>query len=246
MRKIIIFLVLIFTTISFAQKSVLLRYNYKKGDKYLLEMNINQKMGSVMNMDMGMKMFYNISGVKDTIYNLELGFTGVTMNSLQGTESINYDSSADESKMNEEQKKMHEQMKKLLELVVAGKCSSRGRMFDFKVIKGEGTSTNLVNQMNSVTYPEKPVKVGDSWNGVHDKKEEGMKIEYVYTVKAIHKNTVDVGITGKISGIANGTVSGDMEIDKKTGATPKTNMKMDMSMLGQSIKSTVVATFKKQ
>lgn len=248
MKKFFTLATLMITLISFSQETVLLRYNYKKGDNYLLKMNMEQDMGKLMVMDMKMNMSYKIKDVKDTIFNLELGFTEIKTDVKSGKENISYNSNTKEADMNKEQKKMHQSMKKLLELVVAGKCTHRGKMYDFKVIKGEGFSSQFTNQMNSVIYPEKPVKVGDYWEGEQDKATEGIKtkMNYKYTVKAINKKTVDVRIEGTISGVLSGTITGDMVIDKETGNNAVVNMNMEMNMFEQTIKSTISTTCEKQ
>lgn len=93
-------------------------------------------------------------------------------------------------------------------------------------------------------YPEKPVKVGDSWTKNVDKTMNSMKMkqEIKYTVKEIKDNNVLLDMTGIItSAMASDSTSavkldmsgdekGSMELLRSTGLVSKANIDMTMKM----------------
>lgn len=88
-------------------------------------------------------------------------------------------------------------------------------------------------------YPEKPVKIGDSWSKNLDRSINNMKMnmDMKYTLKDIKEKTVLIDVAGKIktsgnesdkaTGVnMNGDTKGSMEIDKATGTVNHCEMEM--------------------
>lgn len=105
-------------------------------------------------------------------------------------------------------------------------------------------TSELKNQMNGVEYPEKAVRVGDTWKMTRT--EKGVEMNFVYTVKTITSSEVLVDISGKVGGIAEGTISGNMTIDAKTGVPRKSKIDTDMTAGGQEIMISVITSVTKQ
>lgn len=242
MKRIISLLVLVVSLTTVAQESVLLRYNYNKNDKTITNIDLKQDVPMVGEMKMKMSMLMEIVEVKDTMYVVNMSFEKVTTEIV--SKGVKYDSTVKESEMTDDAKEMHKSMKPLLEMVVQGNMSKRGEMSDFKVIKGEGNPDDFQSQMkSSLTFPKNPVKVGSSWS-LTDKKQQGMEMKYTYTVKSIKDKEVELDLSGEISGLMGGKMSGAVSVEKKTGMASNMDMKMELSMLGQTLNSVVKAETK--
>ncbi len=237
MKKIFILLLLGVTIISTAQESVLLRINYKKGNKYLIKMDMNNDMGSMGFMNMKTEMESNITDVKDTIFETVMSFKRVSMDMIQQGITMSYDSNKKESELDERGRVLKAQIEPMLKMFITSKIDIFGKVLETKVEPNLPSSSKFSEQSNSVVYPKKAVKVGDIWTAEKDK--QGMKINFIYTVKSITKENVNVDLSGKISGVGIGKVSGNMKIDRSIGIPTVFNMNMDISTNGINIKTTI-------
>jgi hypothetical protein len=70
-----------------------------------------------------------------------------------------------------------------------------------------------------------------------------MKLEYKVTL--ITNNEVHLSMTGKVSGATDGTITGTLVVDKKSGVTKVSKVTTNVSAMGQSV-STVVNTVTKK
>ena len=95
-----------------------------------------------------------------------------------------------------------------------------------------------------VIYPKKPVKVNDSWTMV--KSEKGVNFNFRYTVKSILKELVVLHVSGSVSGLANGTITGAIEIDRATGNALKTRINMDVGANGVQMSTRIIASIRKR
>lgn len=115
----------------------------------------------------------------------------------------------------------------------------------------------------NVQFPNKPVKVGESWEGELVQKNKGMdmKVKSTYTLKAIKDGIAEVEMKSVIStdttsnelfGKISGTQSGTSYIELKTGWSKEMKLTQDMTMEmgegGQTVpmkmKSTITLTSK--
>lgn len=240
MKKTITFLMLaMITVVSMAQESTLLRLNYNPGDKYLVTMSINQE--TMMSMDVSMDM--EVKEVVDTIINVEMAFKDIAMDMNQNGMQMSYDSKTPEDELDEIGKAMHNQFAPMLTAIIYGKMSNRAETLETKVEPALPGMDQFSNG-SGVVYPKKALKVGDSWTA--EKIENGMEMNIIYTVKSIETNLVNIEISGDISLLAEGTISGNMEIDRNSGNVNNTMMYMDMNMSGQEMKMSVGMTSTKQ
>lgn len=100
-------------------------------------------------------------------------------------------------------------------------------------------------------YPDKPVKVGDTWNKDMDRNMNNMamKVNSKYSVKEVTDNSVVLEVTGTIaaagkdstattSGIdMKGNTKGTMDIDRATGLAKKGTMEMNMKITTPGLSS---------
>lgn len=229
MKKIFTLLIIAITLNISAQKSTLLRLNYNVGDQYLVSMNVSQG----EKMDMNFEMSMDVKEIQDTIYNVEMGIKRIMMKMSQGDMQMSYDSNVGEAELDDMGKMMKTQFEPLLAAKIFTKMSHRAESLGTTVEPDIPGMDQFTQNSGTVVYPEEAVKVGDSWTA--EKTEKGMEMKFKYTVKSIEKTVVNVEITGTISNVAEGTISGVMEIEKATGNVNSTSMDMNMNISGQEM-----------
>ena len=244
MKKLLILIVIAFTINTNAQESTLLRLNYKKGDVYETTMNMSQEMGTVMSMDMTITMNTNITASTADTYVGEMKISGITMDMSQGGMSISYDSSKSDEDLDATGKMMKAQMGPMLQAVITVKGNSLGEVTETTVEPNIPGTSDFANQSNNVVYPEKALRVGDTWT--MNKEEKGMNIDFTYKVTSITSTNVLLDVSGKVSGNASGTVTGTMDIDKNSGVPLVAKIDMDLDAQGQKLTTKMVATTKRK
>jgi hypothetical protein len=242
MKKLLYLVVFAFTINATAQ-SALLRLNYNKGDKYTMNMKMSQDMGAVMSMDMTMKMSQEIKSVTGDEYVSEMKIGKITMDMSQGGMNMSYDSSKSDAELDQMGQMMKGQMEPMLKAVITAKGNNLGEVISTTVEPNTPGTSDLANQSSNVVYPKNKVKVGDTWD--YTKSDKGMTMTFKYTVKSITSKNVVLAITGDVGGAASGTISGSMNIDRKSGVPTKSNINMDMDVQGQAMKTAMEMTMTK-
>lgn len=236
MKKI---LFLLFAVIAFnvtSQENVLLRYNFKKGDVYEIEIKMTQEVGVFMAQTTGLVMTQTTTSADNDVFVNEGKIDKMTFNMLQGGNTTNYDSSKKEEDLDDTGKIMKQQMDPILSSVITTKSNEIGEVIDISVEPNNPQTSQLTNQSSSIAYPKEAVKVGSEWSST--KEESGMTIKLTYKVLSISKTNVELGVTGEVSGLANGTASGNVSVDRVSGFPIKSKIEMKMETQGQKINIT--------
>ena len=242
MKKILAFALIAFTTISVAQESVKLRLNYKKGDKYVMKMTMNQTM-PVMSMNMKMDADIEVTDIKEDTYISEMKFTKIDMGMLQGGMEMSASTEDKEEDLDAMSKQMKAQLDAMLSVIITSVTNNLGKVIGIKAEPNLPGMEQMTNQTGNVTYPEKALRVGDSWTD--ERTEQGMVTKSTYKVKSISKDIVALDVAGEISGIGEGKLSGDMDIERETGVPKNSNLKMEMKIQGQDMKTNMNMTMEK-
>jgi len=229
MKKLFTLVALAVTLMSTAQESTLLRLKYKVGDKYLVSMDLEQ--GGMLSMNI--KMGLDVKEVVDTIYNIDTTIKSIKMDISQGGVNMSYDSKTPDAELDEMGKKMQAQFAPMLAATIFTKMTHRAETIETIVEPEVAGMDQFTNSSGTVVYPKDAVVVGDSWT--INKLEKGMDMTMIYTVKAIDKEIVEVEISGTIELLAEGTISGNMEINKATGNVNYSTMDMNMIAGGQEM-----------
>jgi hypothetical protein len=244
MKKLLILLVMVFAINITAQESTLLRLNYKNGDSYIMDMKVSQDAGTVMSMIMNMKMKQDITSVTGDTYVSQMKIFHISMDMNQGGMNMNYDSSKKDDELDEMGKMLKSQMGPMLQAVITVKGNSIGEVTETIVEPNVPGTQDLANQSSNVVYPEKAVKVGDTWT--MSKLDQGMDMSFIYKVTSITKEHVLIDVAGTVAGIADGTISGDMKVDRNSGVPLVSNVNMSMTSQGQDLSTKMTATISKQ
>ncbi|WP_397446126.1 DUF6263 family protein [Polaribacter sp. R77954] len=243
MKKLVLLIITLIAVNLTAQQSVVLRYNYKKGDVYEIKMKMTQEMGDVMAQTTNMVMSQKTVAINgDTIVN-NTKIEKMSMDMLQGGQIISFDSSKKDDELDEMGKMMKTQMAPLLSVVMTSKLSSLGDLLDTTIEPNIPQAQEMGKQNSSVVYPKEEVKVGSTWSTT--KQENGMTVKIDYTVKSISDTEVVLNIGGDVSGMGTGTVSGNMNIDKDSGVPVVSKLEMNLNVQGQNLKIGVSSTIEK-
>jgi hypothetical protein len=226
-----------------AQEAVLLRLNYEKGVTYDISMKSSQEMGTVMSMGMTLDMSVKILEVKDGIYESEMKFSKISMDMLQGGNIMSYDSSKSDAELDDTGKMMKAQMEPMLEAVIFAKGNDLGEVLETKVEPNIPGVSEMGKQTSTIIYPKGAVKIGTTWTS--SKNEKGMVMDFVYKVKSILKDKVELDLSGKVSGMASGDITGHIDIDRKTGIPTNTLIDLTLSASGQKLLSKMTMTMSK-
>lgn len=241
MKKILILVFVLASTLSFAQESTLLRLNYTKGDKYLV--NTSQSINSsAMVMDNVTGMTMEVVGSADGVFTTDMKITKVAVDMMQGGMSMSYDSSKKDSELDQMGLMMKQQMGPMLQMVVTTKADAYGKIQDISVTPDSPLAAQFKNQ-TGISFPKEAVKVGSVWEDQTDT--QGLKLTIEYKVTAITTDKVLLTCTAVISGAAEGKMNGTIELDKKTGITLKSSLKNEMNTQGQDMEMMVETTMKK-
>lgn len=242
-KSILTTLVLVFTLASFAQESVLLRLNYKKGDSYLLKMDMKQDMG-IMKMDMKMHLKTDVITVNNGAFNTKNQFVKIAMDMEAQGQEIHYDSDAKEEEMDDLAKGMHAEMKPLKETIILITYDALGNVTESKIEEGKSNIEAFKENMTSFVLPKQEVSVGSTWNN-EKTSTKGVKMEYIYKVTAIKEKEVLLDVSGKISELATGNITGTAVLDRETGTLSNMELKLNMEMMGMSVKSEITTIVEK-
>ena len=241
MKKLFILFLVVSSTISVAQESVVLRVKYKKGDKFLMKMNQTMtSTGMLManNMDMATEVLDN----EKNVFTLETKIIKVAMNIMQGTNQMSYDSSKKNDDLDQMGQMLKTQVDPLLQVIVTTKTDQFGDILENIVTPAVQGSEQLKNQAG-ISFPKKAVKVGDTWTNENEM--QGMKTTTEYKVTKITEEKVFLTASGIVSGAGTGTLKGTFEVDRNTGVTLKSVLDTDINAQGQDMKVGVEITMEK-
>ncbi|MDT7832920.1 hypothetical protein RQM59_11050 [Flavobacteriaceae bacterium S356] len=228
------------------QESVVLKYNYKKGDKYVMQMSFKQNMGIAGGMNLSMKANINVVESSKETFKLANKIKKVSADVSQGGKTMHYDSDMKDSELDDEGKKMKAQFASALKAISYTTFNNRGKILSVKVepkIPGANQASNQSLMTYSV-FPKEAVKVGSTWTNEQDI--QGMKLTIIYTVTKITAKSVETSLSGNINvmGVA-GKITGDASFSRKTGNTDSMKMDTSISMQGMTMSMGTSATIKK-
>lgn len=212
MKRILIVFIT-FLSLSLSAQEVLLRVNYKKGDKYLLKMELNQSLGITGGMKMKAEMVSNITSVMTGAIIRETRINQIAVDIIQGKKTLSYDSNTKEENLNEQGKELKKQFQPMMEAVISQVVNRYGQIVHSKV---EPKVPGMDNFNEPTEYPEEPVKVGSTWSSEVSDDDSGT-INMKYKVDKITDTTLFASITGSVSDVPGSTVEGSLEVDILSG-----------------------------
>jgi hypothetical protein len=240
MKKLLFLFVLAITLNGTSQESVLLRANYKKGDVLKVKMVQSQNMGAQGGVDMKMSMDMMVTSNDGDVIITESKIKSINMNMLQGGMAMSYDSAMKEEDLDEMGKMMKQQFDPMMKSVIIAKMNSQGEILETKAEPSNPAMDQLTKQAKGVKYPKEAVVVGTSWSDETD--EQGMNVQTTYTVAKIENGKVYIDITGVVTGMGEGDVTGNLLVDVETGIQDTANLEMAISAGGIDMKISTKTT----
>jgi len=234
MKKLLFLFLAITANTIFAQDEVLLRLNYENNATYSTKTIVSQEMGAMMSMEMTMDMEMEVTAVENENYDTKTKFTNMSMEMLQGGNLMTFDSSKSDDELDAAGKMMKSQMGPMLEAVIYSKVTTLGEASVVSIEPMIPGVEDIASQSSAVVYPKEAVKVGSTWT--MSKEEKGMKMDFLYTVQSISKENVLVDVSGEVSGMGSGKISGNVTIDRVSGIPMKSLVEMNLSVAEQKFK----------
>ncbi|WP_299104844.1 DUF6263 family protein [uncultured Tenacibaculum sp.] len=202
---------------------------------------MKQNMIGMMDLDINMDMSMKVTGFENDYYSTEMKFTHATIDMMAQGKTIKYDSNVKEEDMNPFAKGAHVKMKPLLESVMGFTYDKLGEVKETKVISGTASADAFKENSNGIMYPKEAVEVGTAWKESKTTG-EGVKMNYEYKITAIDNDKVTIGISGTISEVGAGTLTGTAYIERKTGNVSNLTIDMNMDIMGQKMKQVLTMT----
>lgn len=236
MKKLLILFLVATTFNVVAQQSVLLRANYNAGDTYLMTMEQSQKMGAQGGMDMKIVMEMSVTNKNQDTITAATSIKSIAMDMLQGGQLMSFDSTKSDDELDETGKMMKQQFDPMMKANIITKSNDRGEILDLTIEPMAPGMEQFTKQSGSIVFPEEAVSVGSTWSSENN--QNGANIKTTYTVSKIESDKVSLDISGTVSGIAKGSVTGSSIIDVKTGMQSESNMDITFDMNGNEMKIT--------
>lgn len=244
MKKLVLFFLVISVNMSVAQEAVLLRLNYENNATYSTKMIVSQEMGAMMSMEMSMDMEMEVTAVKNENYDTKTKFTKMSMEMLQGGNLMSFDSSKSDDELDATGKMMKSQMGPMLEAVIYSNVTTLGEASVVSIEPMIPGVEDIASQSSIVVYPKEAVKVGSTWT--MSKEEKGMKMDFLYTVQSILKENVLVDVSGEVSGMGSGKITGNIKINRASGIPIKSLIEMNLSVAEQQLKMKAITEIAKK
>ena len=244
MKKLVLFFLVISVNMSVAQEAVLLRLNYENNATYSTKMIVSQEMGAMMSMEMSMDMEMEVMAVENENYDTKTKFTNMSMEMLQGGNLMTFDSSKSDDELDAAGKMMKSQMGPMLEAVIYSNVTTLGEASVVSIEPMIPGVEDIASQSSIVVYPKEAVKVGSTWT--MSKEEKGMKMDFLYTVQSISKENVLVDVSGEVSGMGSGKITGNITINRASGIPIKSLIEMNLSVSEQQLKMKAITEIAKK
>ncbi len=255
---------------SVAQKKIMLKYNVKKGEKYVSHQTANQDIdmqAQGQTMTMNQVITTDISTVISEVTPNEIKTTNkvekMVMKQTMFGQELNYDSSDPTTFASGRGKQIGDALNKIIKKPYSITMDHLGNIsaYDLSALLKDGNkiSGNIKSGNNYIVFPGHKVKVGDTWEAtIKPMKSDKMVLHIKYTLKKLSGKKATIGIDGtitasKIAGQSmslSGTQSGEAVVNTKTGWTISTHMTQDIKMkvekngmeIPMNISSTITST----
>ena len=253
-----------FVLTSYAQKSIQLKYNLKKGDKYKSNMAMDQDISMnvqdqsmTISQDMNFEFSYLVKDVKADSFNLSTTIDAISMKQTVMGMEIVYDSK-DTSTYNNPVvgTKVSDEMNKIIGVTVTTTISKNGNVgsVDLGSIETDNEiAGNMKSSFSQAVYPDHKIKVGESWtNDITTKGLAEMNMHMTYTLNKITRKQAEIGVKGTIDSPdtdakLKGTITGNMTVDRKTGwvihSTFDQDFDMQMEQNGMSFPASISGSY---
>lgn len=233
-----------------AQKSIDLKYNLQVGDQFSNESKIEQTiqfeaMGqkATLDQDMVFYMTSSIDSVNQGLITQKTVFDRIVMDQQIFGMEMKYDSQ-DSSTFNSPMgAEFATQMNKMIGAAVYATMNEKGKIdhMDVSALGDAGDMSGSLNSGNNyAVYPDHKVKVGDSWTEeLTVQKSDKMAVKMTYTLTKATKKEAVISLAGTLSGNTlnpeassevDGTMKGEMTVDRKTGMVSVSKIQLDMTM----------------
>ena len=222
----------------------LLRFTPQNGDRYDFDFSVS--MTDPVSVDMGMELTYYVLSIDNNEIDMAIEYTNMSMDMSMGVESFSYDSRNPGG--SEFSDFMHEQLRTMFSSQIECTVSDRGKtikapdfasLFDVNPdMQKQMEDMNYQMESMFVEYPEKALKIGDSFDIQLDKKD--MDMDAVYTLMDVTETEYILSFNADLSGLSEerpitGTMKGTLHVLRECGMTMSGDIIMDMETEGMNM-----------
>jgi len=232
-----------------AQKKVKLSYNLQTGNSYITTIDLDQDIvfeanGQPMTLDQRIvfRTGSTIASQNADSTTINTTIDAVRMEqSIFGMEII-YDSEDTSTLANPMAVEVGKAMEKVLGASIGTVIDKYGNVLHYD-LGSLGENTDMGNNLSSgnsyIVFSNEKVAVGDTWEAdITPMKNSDMKSHSKYTLNKISKKTVVIGVVSTITSNTvdgeemkmEGTISGEITVDRKSGWTLKSEMDMETEL----------------
>ncbi|MEM6515009.1 MAG: hypothetical protein AAF688_02420 [Bacteroidota bacterium] len=236
------YLLLLLSLPILGQDSPQLKLNLKKGEVYhttITSINPNSLTKETTNHEI-----FTVKEADQNEFLVELEISKIVIKTNNNGKPVNYDSSKNEAQMSPAEKALHSRIKPALNTVVSENINRQGLFSNRKRVSGQLNAQMASQKSNLIQLPNTPISIDSTWT--QDNLNGNIEIQYTYLVTNINATTVYLECLGIPKSGLKGTVEGKIELDRKTGIPFKKDMKLDLDLNGQILKSDITITMNKQ
>ncbi|MFY0603432.1 MAG: hypothetical protein JXQ93_05750 [Flavobacteriaceae bacterium] len=242
MKKLIVVFLMASNIMCFAQESATLKYNHKKGDKYIMTLSLSQSMGIAGSSSLMMNTKVEVSKVTKDGFTLISKVKKISTESIQGGKKTKFDTNMKEETLDTDGKKLKSQLSPIVMSTSYITFNKQGKILNERIEPNlNGSNKGMAIYCE---FPKEALKVASSWT--NEQEIQGIKLKIIYTVKRITSNTVETVIAGNVNfmGIT-GNLNGVAIFDKKNGNTDEMKINTSINMQGMEISMSLETTSKK-
>ncbi len=218
---------------TFAQETALLRINYNEGDVYEVKLVQKQSTGAVGGTDMTMLMDMTVTGVEGETFTTASKITSIAMDMNQAGMTMSYNSATDPEELDATGQMLKAQLDPMMEAVISNTIDIYGNTLDTTVEPAVAGMEQFNTGQNSLSFPKEEVSAGSSWTTENEV--QGMTVKTTYTVNKIENGLVYVDITGDVSGMGTGKMTGSSIIDSASGLSKNTTTELTIEAQGMQV-----------
>ncbi|NJN50120.1 MAG: hypothetical protein HC798_02525 [Polaribacter sp.] len=159
---------------------------------------------------------------------------------MQNGMTMSYNSTKSDEELDAFGKQMKVQMSPMLEAIIKMTTTPLGENKNIEITPDTAISAADMANQGTVIYPENELSIGDSWD--FSKDTNGLITTAKYTVDKIDTTTVTATISGIISGIGEGSMTGILVIDRISGMPKDSEINMKIKVQGMDSTTTVKMT----
>jgi hypothetical protein len=204
-------------------ESVLLRLKPERGDLKVVTvfLTATQKSKEILNNETEVKFIVDSVTSKGVVYLVDL--LSLKMMTDVGDKKMEFNSQEETEHIDKNDKTLHKRFQNTIRALYSLSCDHRGNVTaPLKPIGGNRAVPPIDMDLIQLIFPEKKVKIGDSWTSQKKNQVLSTTNTFTYTVQAIERDYVVIDVTALVQGVKSrtpdATAKGQYVINRADGS----------------------------